>query len=162
MEPVILMCGAAGSGKSTHARELQARGFVLLSFDEEAWHRGYRTHPLPEGARREVHDALQRRLLTLVDARSPVVVDTSFWSRASRDEYRRLLSSRGVEPVVHYMDTPREVALERLAARSSTGPDDVPVPVATANAYFDGLEVPTEAEGPLCVVTTRADRDGAL
>jgi predicted kinase len=154
MDRVILMCGAAGSGKSTYARRLAQQGYELLSFDQEAWERGYRTHPLPDHERGEVHAALKRRLLQLVESGTRVVVDTSFWSRASRDEYRGLLGSRGITPVVHYMATPKEVVLERLAARRHAGPDDVQVPVEAAIAYFDGLQVPTEAEGPLRVVRT--------
>ena len=38
MDQVILMCGPAGSGKSTYARGLEARGYVRVSFDGEAWH----------------------------------------------------------------------------------------------------------------------------
>lgn len=152
MDRVILMCGAAGSGKSTHARHLGRDGYALLSFDAEAWDRGLRSHPLTDDARREVHRSLQRRLLRLLASGSRVVVDSSFWSRASRDEYRALLAPHGVVPVVHYLATPRAVVLERLAARRDTGPDDVVVPVETALAYLDGFQVPTEAEGPLRVI----------
>lgn len=152
MDRVILMCGAAGSGKSTYARRLADQGYTVLSFDDEAWRRGFRTHPVPAERCREVHDALQSRLLELVDADLPAVVDTSFWSRASRDEYRELLAPLGVVPAVHYMDTPREAILERLAARRHAGPDDIPVSVDQAIAYMDGLQVPTVEEGPLHVV----------
>ncbi|WP_222593111.1 AAA family ATPase [Cellulomonas composti] len=152
MDRVILMCGAAGSGKSTHARGLAAAGYVVLSFDAEAWDRGYREHPLEDSARAEVQRSLQGKLIDSLARGECVVVDSSFWSRSSRDEYRRLLAPCGVEPVVHYLDTPRDVVLARLARRSGTDPDDVLVPQAQALAYLDGFETPTPAEGPLRIV----------
>jgi AAA domain len=36
---VCMMCGVAGSGKTTWARALEARGLVRLSIDEEIWSR---------------------------------------------------------------------------------------------------------------------------
>lgn len=153
MEQVVLMCGAAGSGKSTHARRLGDAGYAVLSFDAEAWARGYRRHPVSDEQRRTVQESLRAQLVRLVGQGRRVVVDSSFWSRASRDEYRALLAPLGVQPVVHYLDTPRAVVLARLAARGGTGPDDVPVPPARALAYLDGFEVPTPDEGPLHVVT---------
>lgn len=158
MDRVILMCGNAGSGKSTLAHRLERAGYVLLSFDEEAWRRGYRTHPVAEDARREVHEHLQRRLVEIVTHGSRVVVDTSFWARASRDQYRQLLAPLGVEPVVYYMLTPRTVSLERLERRQDTGPNDIPVPADRAIAYIEGFEEPTADEGPVRVIRTA---DGA-
>lgn len=35
MSRVVLMCGPAGSGKSTYARRLEAQGMVRLSIDHE-------------------------------------------------------------------------------------------------------------------------------
>jgi predicted kinase len=78
-----------------------------------------------------------------------VVVDTSFWSRASRASYRALLAPLGVVPVTHHLVTPRAEVLSRLAARTGTGPDDVVVPPDRAAAYLDGFEDPTPDEGPL-------------
>jgi gluconate kinase len=40
MGRVIFMCGPAGSGKSTVARQYEHQGMVRLSFDQEAWSRG--------------------------------------------------------------------------------------------------------------------------
>jgi shikimate kinase len=43
MGRVIFMCGPAGSGKSTVAREYEQQGMVRLSFDQEASPAGERT-----------------------------------------------------------------------------------------------------------------------
>ena len=40
MGRVIFMCGPAGSGKSTVARQYERQGMTRLSFDQEAWSRG--------------------------------------------------------------------------------------------------------------------------
>ncbi|MFD7871427.1 AAA family ATPase [Microbacterium sp. NPDC059771] len=84
------MCGPAGSGKSTYARGLEARGYVRVSFDGEAWALGHRTHPIGDDARQVVNGTLQDKLVDCVKQGKGVVVDSSFWSRASRDEFRRL------------------------------------------------------------------------
>jgi GTPase SAR1 family protein len=36
---VVLMCGMAGSGKTTFSQRLEASGFTRLSIDEEVWQR---------------------------------------------------------------------------------------------------------------------------
>ncbi|MDM7854115.1 AAA family ATPase [Cellulomonas alba] len=149
---VVLVCGPAGSGKSTYARRLEAQGYARLSFDEEAWLRGHTEHPLPPAAAAAVHATLHERLAGLVRAGRDAVVDTSFWSRASRDDYRALLAPLGVVPVVHYLATPRDEVLRRLAGRTGGGPHDVVVEPERALAYLEGFEVPTADEGPLVVV----------
>ena len=156
MDQVVLMCGHAGSGKSTLAHRLENEGYVLLSFDEEAWRWGYRTHPVAVEAAREVTKHLQRRLTELVTGGSRAVVDTSFWTKASRDEYRDILAPLGVEPVVYYMLTSREISLERLQRRQNTGPNDIVVPADRAIAYMEGFQVPTPEEGPMRVIRTEA------
>ncbi len=77
------------------------------------------------------------------------MVDSSFWSRASRDEYRLFLAAFGIEPVVHYVETPREVMLGRLTRRGNNGPDDISVSERVPRAFIDHFEIPSEDEGPL-------------
>ncbi|WP_231495942.1 ATP-binding protein [Cellulomonas sp. HZM] len=158
---VVLMCGPAGAGKSTAAARLERDGYVRLAFDERAWELGHRDHPLPATVAAAVHADLHATLLALVAEGRDVVVDSSFWSRASRDAYRELLAPAGIVPVVHVLDTPREVVLARLARRTGEGPHDVPVRPDRALAYLDGFERPTPDEGPLVVVdgTLRASGD---
>ncbi|WP_255398301.1 AAA family ATPase [Salirhabdus sp. Marseille-P4669] len=37
MPLVIMMCGVAGSGKTTFSQQLEKEGFIRLSIDEEIW-----------------------------------------------------------------------------------------------------------------------------
>ena len=85
------MCGPAGSGKSTVARELEAKGMTRLSFDREAWRRGIHVMPLPAEVHEEIERELRARLIALVKRGGDVVLDFSFWSRRSRRAYRDLL-----------------------------------------------------------------------
>lgn len=149
---VVLVCGPAGAGKTTHAQALERSGYVRLSFDEEAWERGYRVHPLSDAAAAEVHAVLTERLVGLIGEGRDVVVDTSFWSRASRDRYRALVEPLGVTAVVHYLDVPPDLVRARLSRRTDRGPHDVAVPPERARAYLAGFEVPAVDEGPLVVV----------
>ena len=139
------MCGPAGSGKSTVARRLP--GFVALSFDREAWARGWHTMPLPE----PVHAEIEVELLT---AGRDVVLDFSFWSRAMRDQWRAVLAPLGVVPETIYVSTDRETALARVRARHGSSQDDFQLTEDLARRYYDGFEPPTSDEGPLTVVST--------
>lgn len=154
------MCGPAGAGKSTVARQLEADGMTRLSFDLEAWRRGHRAMPLPPELRKEIERELRTRLVQLVADGVDVVLDFSFWSRRARLEYRDLLRPLGIEPLTIYLETPREVVLERMRARRLAHEDDYPLDEALVGAYYDHFEPPTEDEGPLTVIpheSTRGD-----
>lgn len=148
------MCGPAGSGKSTYARQLEAQGMTRLSTDGVAWERGIKTMPLPPEIRAEIQAELQTRLLTLVREGRDVVLDFSFHSREMRDEYRALLAPHGIAPETIYLATPRETVLERVRARQGRHSDDFRLTEEVAARYFDGFEVPTAVEGPLVVIKT--------
>lgn len=152
MTQVIFMCGPAGSGKTTASLELEAAGFTRLSLDEDAWHAGHREHPLPDDVAEQFRARVRDRLVELVASGTDVVLDLAFWSRAVRDDYRRLLAPYGVVPETYYLATPREVVLARLDARGNAGPNEIVLPRAVAEAYFDGFEAPTPDEGPLRIL----------
>ena len=148
------MCGPAGSGKSTVARQYERQGMTRLSFDQEAWSRGITTMPLPDDVHRDIETTLRARLIDLVrKGEEDVVLDFSFWSRRARDEYRELLRPLGVVPETVYLATDRATALRRIAARAAAGGDDFQLSTELAAAYFDHFEVPTTDEGPLTVMT---------
>jgi predicted kinase len=152
MSRVILMCGPAGAGKSTIARQLEADGMVRLSFDQEAWRRAIRTMPLSFEVRKEIERQLRERLLELIGAGVDVVLDFSFWSRRSRDEYRELLQPLGIAPETIYSATPRDVALDRMRNRQQAHEDDYAIDEELAATYFDHFEPPTRDEGELTVI----------
>ena len=150
---VIFMCGPAGSGKSTVARQYEQEGMTRLSFDQEAWSRGITTMPLPQDVHRDIEHALRARLVELVRAGSEVVLDFSFWSRSMREEYRELLRPLGVVPETVYMATDRVAVLRRIGDRAARDGDDFTISTELAAFYFDHFEVPTAAEGPLTVMS---------
>ena len=152
MGRVIFMCGPAGSGKSTVARQYEQRGMTRLSFDQEAWSRGITAMPLPPEVHRDIEQALRARLLDLVRAGADVVLDFSFWSRAKREEYRELLRPLGIVPETVYLATDRATVLQRVSARAARDGDDFKLTTELAARYFDHFEVPTTAEGPLTVI----------
>lgn len=154
MARVVFMCGPAGSGKSTIARRLEAEGMARLSFDQEAWDRGIRNMPLSEDVHRDVEESLRRRLLELIGDEHDVVLDFSFWSRAMRDDWRRVLEPHGIVPETFYIATDRATCLARVAARTSAHGDEFTLAAVTAAAYFDHFEPPTPDEGPLTSFVT--------
>jgi predicted kinase len=157
MARVVLMCGPSGSGKTTYARGLQAAGMVRLSFDAVMWERGITDVPLPPDVRAGIEAELRARLLGLVAEGRDVVLDFSFWSRAMRDDYRRLLAEVGVVPETVHLATDRDTVLARVRARRGGHPDDFVVDEGLAAHYYDHFEAPTEDEGPLTVVRWRPD-----
>lgn len=154
MSHVVLMCGAAGSGKSTAARELEARGMLRLSGDVEAYERGLRSMPLPPEIHEEIITGLRRRLLDAVAEGRDVVVDLSFWSRAMRDEWRALLAPTDATVEILHVVADRATALARLRERAGAHADDFALPPGLAELYHDNFEPPGPDEGPVTVLRT--------
>ena len=152
MSRVVLMCGPAGAGKTTYAKQLENGGMTRLSFDVEMWHRGISTAVLRPEERADIEATLRQRLLTLVAEGRDVVLDFSFWSHQMREEWRRLLRPTGVVPETIYLATDRDTVLRRMRERRGDHSDDYALDESTVAHYFDHFEAPTPDEGPLTVI----------
>ncbi|TMR07309.1 ATP-binding protein [Nonomuraea turkmeniaca] len=152
-----MMCGIAGSGKSTHAQALERRGYVRLSIDEEIWVRFGRDAAEFDPAEYEDHKAaaeetLRKRLVDLMEVGQPVVLDYSFWRRTTRDDYKALIESHGCRWELIYLKASPETLRQRLAVRNkSHGANSVTVSEDLLNKYLAGFEEPVD-EGELTIL----------
>ncbi|GCB51580.1 ATP-binding protein [Streptomyces sp. NL15-2K] len=121
---VYLLVGLTGSGKTTYARRrLESAGAARLSVDERvhARHgrygvdypeRDYFALETPVVA--EVREELVERVATGQD----VVLDHGLWTRAARDEWKKLVEEAGGSPRLLYFPVPREELLPCRAQRA--------------------------------------------
>lgn len=152
---VVLMCGLAGSGKTTYSKQLELQGYVRLSIDEEVWKRMKAGTLTPESDIRlvsmSIEEDLRARLVDLVRQRRDVVVDFSFWARISRDDYRRIVAENGGETELVYLRVPPDVIRERVGKREGNEANSVIVDPGTLDRYITNFEIPDEDENPIVI-----------
>ncbi|HEX4018589.1 MAG TPA: ATP-binding protein [Frankiaceae bacterium] len=120
---VVLMCGIAGSGKTTYSRRLEEAGYIRLSIDEAVWAQfgryGLDYAAADYGDKSRLADgALRQRVRFLIRQGNRVVVDNSFWSRAIRDEYKELVTASGGQWRLVYLQATPERLRRRLEDRA--------------------------------------------
>jgi tRNA uridine 5-carbamoylmethylation protein Kti12 len=120
---VVIMCGIAGSGKTTFSQNLEKDGFVRLSIDEEVWSTNgrYGIDYLAEKYREyldEAHIRLRNKLVKLIQDKKQVVVDSSFWQRSERDEFKQLIENSGGKWRLIYLKVHPDELRKRLKIRS--------------------------------------------
>jgi tRNA uridine 5-carbamoylmethylation protein Kti12 len=120
---VVIMCGIAGSGKTTFSQNLEKDGFVRLSIDEEVWSTNgrYGIDYLAEKYREyldEAHIRLRNKLVKLIQDKKQVVVDSSFWQRSERDEFKKLIENSGGKWRLIYLKVHPDELRKRLKIRS--------------------------------------------
>ena len=123
---VWLLMGLTGSGKTTFARRLEARGVVRLSVDEEVFARNGRygiDYHESEYFAKEAPVVVEthRRLAALVEAGRDVVLDAGLWRRTDRDEMKKLVEASGGSWRLVYFDVGRDELLRRLTDRNQRG-----------------------------------------
>ena len=148
---VVLMCGLAGSGKTTFSQALADRGFRRLGLDEEVWERfgRYGVDYRPEAY--DVNLAAARvSLVEKLDAKmragEPVVVDSAFWNRPHRDDFKARIEAAGRPWALVYMKTPETVLRARLAVRSQRFDANAALPIdeATFNRFLASFQEPVD------------------
>ncbi|GAA1434010.1 ATP-binding protein [Streptomyces thermospinosisporus] len=152
MPLAVLLAGLTGSGKTTVAQALAARGFTRLSVDEEV-HRlhgrygvDYPEHTYFE-RERPVIAAIRQRFLKEIEAGNDVVLDHGLWRRTERDAWRQAAREAGGHPQVVYLPADRTELLRRLAERNQR--EDANALTVTPEAlddFFARFDVPAEDE----------------
>ncbi|WP_208322602.1 ATP-binding protein [Salinibacterium sp. ZJ454] len=145
---VVMMCGVAGSGKTTYATALEQRGFVRLSIDEAIWAAIGRDGAELDAAVYEEHKRAAQRmldgeLLRLLAGGRSAVLDYSFWQKTTRDRYKALIEQGGGRWELVYLRVPAEILRRRLARRNQlTGANAVTVSEELLDRYLAGFEAP--------------------
>lgn len=145
MARVTLLCGPACAGKSTLARELEAAGALVLSYDREAWARGVRDGKPTAQLMREIDADFHRQVADAVAADRHVVLDASLSTRAVRDRWRMRCGAMGASVELVVVRAPLETLARRLHEREP-GPESVVLDDDELRAFVEGFEWPGEHE----------------
>jgi predicted kinase len=154
-----MMCGIAGSGKTTCTKALEAKGFVRISIDEYIWaYFGRFGVDYPEAQyeqlQQRAEEANFRRLGTLIQERAACVLDYSFWSRAQRQQYRRFVEAAGGQVTLLYLHADLEVLRNRLQARNQTRGANAAFAIdpKMLERFAKGFEEPRDDEDGIVIV----------
>ena len=141
-----MICGLPGSGKTTLAKRLEAEWNALRLTPDEWMERlgcdGY------DETRREVVEALQweiaQRVLSLGVS---VILESGFWVRSERDEFRARAAGIGAEAKLYFLDVTRDELAARLRRRNAAlPPSTFRIEVADLDAWMDLFEPPAPDE----------------
>jgi len=118
---MIVVCGLPGSGKTTHAKSLEAKlGAIRFSPDE--WLDAL-SLDLYDERRREQIEALQWRFARELLARGlTVIIEWGTWARSERDILRLGARALGAAVELHYLSAPVDVLMDRIRARGLETP----------------------------------------
>ena len=118
---LIIVCGLPGSGKTTHAKKLQATlRAIHLSADE--WMDTLSLDIWDEGMREKI-EGLQWQLgQQLLILGLTVIIEWGTWGRSERDALRLRARELGAEVELHYLSAPAEVLLDRVQRRGMENP----------------------------------------
>lgn len=118
---LILLCGLAGSGKTTLAKQLEVDGAVRMCPDEWLASLGFDIY---DAKARMAVEALQWDLSQTLALRGLTVVDEcGFWQRPKRDLRRAWARENGVFVELRFLDEPIDVLTARVVERNRNLPD---------------------------------------
>jgi predicted kinase len=139
---LIIVCGLPGSGKTTHAKLLEARlGAIRLSADE--WMDALSLDLYDEPRRAQI-EALQWKLAQeLLTLGLTVIIEWGTWGRSERDTLRLRARALGAAVELHYLSAPVDVLLERIQRRGMEKP---PIERDQLLRWVETFQVPTPEE----------------
>jgi len=142
---LILLCGIAGAGKTTLARQLEAAGAVRMCPDEWLDVLGFDIY---DPAARVAVESLQWDLSQTLVVRGVTVVDEcGVWRREERDLRRTWARAHGIPVELRFLDAPVEVLAARVAERNRALPDGAPrIDPALVPYWNDRIERPDAEE----------------
>ena len=158
---LILVCGLPGSGKTTHAKHLEAK-VPAVRFCPDEWMDALSLDLWDEARRQRVENLQWEFAQQLLAHRETVIIEWSSWGRSERDALRLRARELGAAVELHYFSAPVDVLLDRIERRLMENPpisreqllewaDVFQAPRGDERALFDhavAVEVPTMGNRP--------------
>jgi predicted kinase len=139
---LIIVCGLPGSGKTTHAKQLEHKlRAIRLCPDEWMIILGINLH---DTAARDRIEALQWKLTQdLLTIGHTVIIEWGTWGRAERDALRVAARGLGASVELHFLDVPIDTLFERIRHRNRESP---PIQRADLMMWAETFERPSSEE----------------
>jgi len=142
---LIIVCGLPGSGKTTHARQLEAK-LRAIRFCPDEWMDALSLDLWDEAGRQKI-EALQWQLgQQLLVLGLTVIIEWGTWGRSERDALRIRGRELGAAVELHYLTVPVEALLHRIQRRSTENP---PITREQLLQWADLFQAPTPDETAL-------------
>jgi predicted kinase len=139
---LIIVCGLPGSGKTAHARLLEAKlRAIRLSPDE--WMNALSLDLRDEGSRGRI-EALQWKFCQeLLVLGLTVIIEWGTWARSERDALRLRARDLGAAVELHYLSATVDVLFDRIQRRGQENP---PIEWDELLRWFEIFQEPTAEE----------------
>ena len=100
----------------------------------------------------EAHIGLRNKLVELIEDKKQVVVDSSFWNRSERDEYKRLIENSGGKWRLIYLKVHPDELRKRLKIRSQRFDANAAFTITEEilSTFLNGFEEPRD-EGEIVI-----------
>lgn len=139
---LIIVCGLPGSGKTTHAKQLEAK-LRSVRFCPDEWMDTLSVDIWDERMRGKI-EALQWQLgQQLLALGVSVIVEWGTWGRSERDALRLRARELGAAVELHYLSAPVDVLFERIQRRGLENP---PIKREQMEQWADQFQKPTADE----------------
>ncbi|HEV2492915.1 MAG TPA: AAA family ATPase [Terriglobia bacterium] len=139
---LIIVCGLPGSGKTAHAKLLQAR-LGAIRFCPDEWMAALAVDLYDEAKRAKI-EALQWQLgQELLALGLTVIIEWGTWGRSERDTLRLRARALGAAVELHYLSAPVDVLFDRIQRRGMENP---PLERDQFLQWVEKFQVPTPEE----------------
>lgn len=139
---LIIVCGLPGSGKTTHAKQLQAT-LRAIRFCPDEWMDALSVDVWEERIRGKI-EALQWQLgQQLLALGHNVIIEWGTWGRSERDALRLRARELGAAVELHYLSAPVDVLFDRLQRRGLESP---PIKREQLLQWAETFQMPTSEE----------------
>lgn len=139
---LFIVCGLPGSGKTTHAKQLES-AFNAIRFCPDEW-LAYLALDLRDEDSRSRIETLQWKLAqSLLVCGIPVIIEWGTWGRLERDALRLRARELGAAVELHYLSVPLDELFVRISQR---GAEDPPIQAGELQNWADIFQEPTGEE----------------
>ena len=118
---LIIVCGLPSSGKTTHAKHLEAK-LPAVRFCPDEWMDALSLDLWDEARRQKIENLQWEFAQQLLAHRETVIIEWGTWGRSERDALRLRARELGAAVELHYISASVDVLLDRIQRRRMENP----------------------------------------
>ena len=150
MATLFLICGMAGAGKTTYAKQMESE-YSALRLSPDEWIDKIMEDASDETELERLRDPIEslqwataQKVLSLG---ANVILENGFWSKQERMAFRAQAKALGVNVELHYLEVAKDELWHRIEKRNADLPaGSFPVTEQELESWLAAFEPPTSEE----------------